>query len=348
VSPTYFAPESLIGGGERFAEELGRALARHVDVRFVSFGPRASRVRTAPAHERVILRSWTRRKLCPFSPRLFRELRGADVIHCQQYYVLPTFLAAWYGHRRGSRVFVTDLGGGDWTPGYQIDQSRWIAGQLPLSEYAARELPGRTRPWRVIGGGVDPKRFAMRPRPDHDGSLVCLGRVLPHKGIHGAIAALPGDVTLHVVGPTPDAAYLDRLRDLARGKDVRFRAGLSDEEVVGILQRAMALVHATPVDAQGSAAANELFGLAPAEAMACGCPVIASRAASLPEIVVDGATGLLVPPGDASALRGAIERMRHQLDWKALSASARRRIEERFTWDAVAVRCLEAYRTCGC
>jgi glycosyltransferase involved in cell wall biosynthesis len=345
VSPTYFAAESLVGGGERFAEELARALAKLADVRFVSFGPRALRERAGERYERVILKSWTSRPLTPFSPRLFSELRGADIIHCHQYFVLPTFLAAAFGRARGSRVFVTDLGGGGWTPGYQIDQSRWISGHLPISEYAARALPGRPRPHRVIHGGVDPARFAMRSELSHDDSVLFLGRVLPHKGVHFLIEALPADRTLHVVGPTPNAAYLRRLQALAAGRDVRFHAGLPDRDVISYLQRAMVLVHPTPVDDNGSAGASELFGLALVEAMACGCPVIASRAASLPEIVVDGETGLLVPPNSVAALASAISGIAADAArWRRLARSARQRVEARFTWDHVAAACMSAYQ----
>jgi glycosyltransferase involved in cell wall biosynthesis len=349
VSPTYFAPESILGGGERFAEELARTMAEHgagiSEVRLVSFGPRAFRERPAPRYERVILRSWTRGLLTPFSPSLFRELRGADVIHCHQYFVLPTFLAALAGRLRGSRVFVSDLGGGAWTPGYQIDQSRWITAHLPLSEYAARDLPGRNRRHRVIWGGVDLERYPPRPAAAHDGSLVFLGRLLPHKGVHFLIEGLPPGIPLHVVGPQPDPAYRERLAELARGKEVTFHGALSDAEVIDRLGRAMALVHPTPLDASGSARAHELFGLALVEAMARGCPVIASDAASLPEIVDDGGCGLLVPPNAPAALGRAIERLRHDPElWRRLSAGARTRVEERFTWERVVDRCLEAYR----
>lgn len=58
VSPTYFAAESLVGGGERFAEELARAREAGRR-RFVSFGPRALRERAGERYERVILKSWT-------------------------------------------------------------------------------------------------------------------------------------------------------------------------------------------------------------------------------------------------------------------------------------------------
>ena len=344
VTPTYFAPESLLGGGERFAEELARAMAERAEVRLVSFGPRAFRERPAPHFERVILRRWGARPMVPFSPRLFRELAGADVIHCHQYFVLPTFLAALSGRLRGARIFVSDLGGGAWTPAYQIDQSRWIAAHLPISEYAARGLHGRNRRHRVIYGGVDLGRYPQRPAPEHDGSAVFLGRVLPHKGVHLLIAGLPEGIPLHVIGPALDPGYLERLRELAAGKEVHFHGPLPDAEVIERLGRAMALVHPTPVDANGSAGVNELFGLALVEAMARGCPVIAADAASLPEIVEPEVSGLLVPPNDPATIAGALRRLREDPElWRRLSAGARRRVEERFTWERVVDRCLEAY-----
>ncbi|MFL6258753.1 MAG: glycosyltransferase family 4 protein [Thermoanaerobaculia bacterium] len=344
VTPTYFAPESALGGGERFAEELARAMAARAEVKLVSFGPRACRETPRPGYERVVLRSWSRDRMAPFAPGLFRELAGADVIHCHQYFVLPTFLAALAGRLRGSRVFVSDLGGGAWTPAYQIDQSRWIAAHLPISEYAAGWLHGRNRRFRVIHGGVDLERYPMRQEPAHDGSAVFLGRVLPHKGVHFLIEGLPSGIPLDVVGPTPDAAYLDRLRALAAGKDVRFHGPLSDAEVVERLGRAMALVHPTPVDERGSAGVHELFGLALVEAMARGCPVIASDAASLPEIVEPEGNGLLVPPNDPAAIARALLRLRGDGElWQRLSAGARWRVEERFTWERVVDRCLAAY-----
>jgi glycosyltransferase involved in cell wall biosynthesis len=347
VTPTYFAPESVLGGGERFAEELARAMAARVDVadvKLVSFGPRAFRERPAPRFERVILRSWTDARKVPFSPGLARELRGADVIHCHQFFVLPTFLATLLGRLQGSRIFVSDLGGGGWTPGYQIDQSRWITAHLPISEYAARELPGRNQRRRVIYGGVDPALYPMRPELSHDGSLVFLGRVLPHKGIHFLIEGLPPGIVLHVVGPWLDPAYLERLHTLAAGKAVTFHGALADEEVRAILGRAMALVHPTPVDARGSAGGHELFGLALVEAMARGCPVVASDAASLPEIVTPEVNGLLVPPNQPAAIGEAVLRLARESElWARLAAGARRTVEERLTWERVAARCLEAY-----
>ena len=351
MTPTYFAPESVLGGGERFAEELARAMAGRPevrDVKLVSFGPRAFRETPKPRFERVILESWTRDRMTPFAPGLLAELREADVVHCHQLAVLPSFFGIVFGRLRGSRTFVSDLGGGGWTPGYQIDVTRFLDAHLPISEYAARGIHGRNQRRRVIYGGVDLERYPPREALGHDGSVIFLGRVLPHKGIHFMIEGLPAGVALDVIGPTPDAAYLERLRALAAGREVRFHGALPDSAVIARLGTAMALVHPTPVDEQGSAGARELFGLALVEAMARGCPVIASDAASLPEIVTPEVDGLLVPPNQPAAIGAAIRRLRDEPGlWERLSAGARRTVEARFTWTRVADRCLEAYAECG-
>ena len=89
----------------------------------------------------------------------------------------------------------------------------------------------------------------------------------------------------------------------------------------------------------------EGFGLPPLEAMACGTPVVASKAGSLPEIVGDG--GLLVDPRDEYALAGAMAQLledvdeREALSWKALEQA------HRFTWERTALETLAAYREAG-
>jgi len=336
VSPTYFALESFIGGGERYAEELSQATSELADVKLVTFGSRPQRQRVTSTYERVILRSWTSDKMTPFSPYLFRELRGAEVVHCFQYYTLPTFLAAWWGHRIGAKVFVTDLGGGGWTPGYHIDQSRWITAHLPLSRYAAQNLPGRQRPAHVIYGGVDLERYTMRATLKHDGSVVFLGRILPHKGVHFLIDGLPEGVRAHVIGPAADSGYLARLRKLAAGKEVHFHHGLDDSQVIEILHRAMTIVHPTPVDENGSAGVHELLGLAVLEAMACGCVPIVSRAASLPELVDSENSGVLVEPNRPADIQAALRSLRdNPATWSEMSRGARDRACS-FTWDRAA------------
>jgi glycosyltransferase involved in cell wall biosynthesis len=89
----------------------------------------------------------------------------------------------------------------------------------------------------------------------------------------------------------------------------------------------------------------EGFGLPPLEAMACGTPVVASNAGSLPEIVGDG--GLLVEPSDQAALVEALVRLLEDADDRHLLS--RRALEQasRFTWERTALETLAAYREAG-
>ena len=70
--------------------------------------------------------------------------------------------------------------------------------------------------------------------------------------------------------------------------------------------------------------------------MAHGRPVVASAVGGLLDLVVDGETGLLVPPRDPAALRAALQQLLGDPELRArLGAAARRRVQERFAWDAV-------------
>ena len=76
---------------------------------------------------------------------------------------------------------------------------------------------------------------------------------------------------------------------------------------------------------------QEAFGLVIAEAMATGCPVVASQIGAVPELVVDGVTGLLVPPGDSDAIAGALERLAMDPELRnRLGEAARKRAERMF------------------
>ncbi len=83
---------------------------------------------------------------------------------------------------------------------------------------------------------------------------------------------------------------------------------------------------------------EEGWGVAAAEASATGIPVVATRFGGIPEIVVDGQTGLLVPPSDPSALAAAIRRLAGDRDLRlALGQAGRARVESLFSWQ----RCVD-------
>jgi glycosyltransferase involved in cell wall biosynthesis len=125
--------------------------------------------------------------------------------------------------------------------------------------------------------------------------LLAVSRLTQQKGIDVAIRALPllpDDTVLVVLGEGPERAALEQL---ARELGVTGRVFLPGRvpDVAAWLGRATVLVH--PARWEG-------FGLGVLEAMLAGLPVVASHVSSLPELVVDGETGVLVQPDDPSAL----------------------------------------------
>ena len=86
------------------------------------------------------------------------------------------------------------------------------------------------------------------------------------------------------------------------------------------------------------------FGLPAAEALACGTPVIATSAGALPEIVEDGVSGMIVPPGDAPALAKAVRTLIQAPDrCREMGEAGARRIRERFSWRRTAEETLALY-----
>ncbi|HEY2326870.1 MAG TPA: glycosyltransferase family 4 protein [Gaiellaceae bacterium] len=151
-----------------------------------------------------------------------------------------------------------------------------------------------------------------------------LGRLSPEKNIDTLVEAL-GDLNLVVAGDGP-------LRSLVPNG----LGAVSQDEANRLLERAALLV--APCEREG-------FGLAAAEAMAYGRPVVAAAGGGLLELV-DETTGILVAPRDAPALRAAVEKLFADPQLRArLGAAGRERARERFSWDAVTDRTLAVYES---
>ncbi len=125
------------------------------------------------------------------------------------------------------------------------------------------------------------------------------------------------------------------VEEFGLGDRVTFTGRLPLEELVQMYNASEVVV---------SPSLYEGFGLPAAEAMACGVPVIATTAGAFPEVVEDGVTGRLVPPGDAQALAGAIEGLLADDSLRRrMGEAGRGRVEERFSWASVAARTAEVY-----
>lgn len=334
--PTSFDAGSVIAGGERYAFELSRALAAVVPTTLFTFGSQARTQTVGPLTIRCFRSLGHAGGIHnPVSVAHLGPLLACDVIHCLQPRTIVTDLAMLWGWVWRRRTFLTDLAGGaGLKPSNYIPMTNLMTGFLPISEYNRSLNPAITRPTTVISSGVDTEAFAPDPAVTrHERRVLYVGRLFAGKGLHVLIEALPDGVGLDVVGHGADD-YVARVHALAAGKDVVFHGGLPDAEVVRLYQRASLLVLPSLVD---SGVTSSL------EAMACATPVVGSRMGTLPEIVGPD-TGWLVPPGDVAALRHALtEALADQVRLRAMGEAARADVLRRFTWPAVAQRCLTAY-----
>jgi glycosyltransferase involved in cell wall biosynthesis len=194
----------------------------------------------------------------------------------------------------------------------------------------------------VIHYGLDglPQAWGTNPPDDVPRDvrvLLAVCRLEPQKGLDVAVRALPDVVVRHpeaqlvVLGEGPQRTELEQSAR-ALGVPAHFPGRVPD--VAEWLRRADVLVH--PVRWEG-------FGLVLLEAMLASLPVVATNASSIPEIVLDGETGLLVPPDDAEALAVAITRV---LDDPAdYGVRGRARAETEFSVARMADRTLSVYET---
>lgn len=162
----------------------------------------------------------------------------------------------------------------------------------------------------IVHCGVEPHRYSAADdgsSKPHDARLLFVGRLAGVKGLAVLFAAveqlLPSFAQLHVtlIGDGPERAAMEReAQARGLGNVVEFVGYKSQAEVAAALGQSDMLV--LPSFAEG-------VPVVLMEAMASGIPVITTRIAGIPELVEDGVAGLLVPPGDETALIQAIARL---------------------------------------
>jgi alpha-maltose-1-phosphate synthase len=222
---------------------------------------------------------------------------------------------------------------------------------------------------QVIHNGIDTEEY----RPDHETdalqrhgidparpSVVFVGRITRQKGLVHLLAAAelfePGSQLVLVAGSpdTPEIAaeteaLIERLR-ASRGGVVWLRGRVARNEIIQILTHAAVFV---------CPSVYEPLGIVNLEAMACEAAVVATATGGIPEVVVDGVTGLLVPfepgtdgsrePVDRDAFARAIAARVNELlvdpaRRRAMGRAGRLRAVESFSWTAIAAQTVELYR----
>jgi glycosyltransferase involved in cell wall biosynthesis len=353
VVPRLFGKKGVVGGAERYALELARYMAEQVPTSLVCFGVDGEGDRQETFGRltvQVIGKAWCVRGQAqnPMSFRLGRFLRGANIVHCHQQFIVASSFSAALSRLTGKKAFVSDLGGGGWDVSAYVSTNGWYRGHLHISRYS-RKVFGQADDPRahVIWGGVDTEKFRPDPGIQRQDRVLFVGRLLPHKGVDALIRAMPDDLELEIIGQPYDQRYVEELHRLAEGKRVVFRHDCDDETMVNSYRTALCVVLPSVYrDMYGvEGKVPELLGQTLLEGMACGTPAICTDVASMPEVVSDRESGFVVPPYEVAALREKIEWLRgHPAETEAMGKAARDRVLQQFTWPSVVERCLEVYR----
>jgi alpha-maltose-1-phosphate synthase len=363
-------PPEVYGGAGVHVEYLARELARLVDVTVHCQG--ADRP-TAVAH-----RPWER--LAGSNPALqtlstdlsmVAALDSVDLVHSH----------TWYANQAGHLASLLydvphvmtmhsleplrpwkaeQLGGGyrlsSWA---ERDAVQSATAVIAVSEGMRADLleaypavdPGRVR---VIHNGIDAQEYAPDPGTDvlerhgvdpQRPSVVFVGRITRQKGVpvllHAAADLDPG-VQLVLCAGQPDTPELGEevtrlVEELQRTRQgvIWIQGMLERREVIQLLSHATVFV---------CPSVYEPLGIVNLEAMACGSAVVASKVGGIPEVVVDGETGLLVPPDDPASLAVALNELARDPERAAaMGRAGRERAVAEFDWSAIAARTAELY-----
>ncbi|NCT68791.1 MAG: glycosyltransferase family 4 protein [Rhodanobacteraceae bacterium] len=354
--------EMEVGGSQRQIAGLLRALPRaqcHAELAYFR-SPSFLVDEIERAGIRVHRIDKRRRIDLGFLLRLARFLRRGrfDVVHCFSFTAeLWTRLALLVAPGAALVASMRGLG-------CQLSPLQWRIKRLVCASACAvisnsqrageliRVAVGARVPVHVIANGVEPPpplsaraRAALRAEIGAGDARVLalfVGRLSPEKNVGmllDTLAAMPPGrrPRLALAGDGAERAALERhAQQLGLGQDVRFLGERRDAPM--LMQAADLLV--LPSSDEGLS--NVVL-----EAMAAGCPAVVTRVGGNTELIEDGVSGLLVEPGDAAALRLALERLSGDAALRRqLGAAGRTRVADHYSPAALARDTLRVYRTC--
>lgn len=201
----------------------------------------------------------------------------------------------------------------------------------------------------IISRWVDLDKFGFSDYKSRKNSnyIVSIGRISPTKGYEHLIKGFKKVVRfnpylkLKIIGSADKSRqkYLEHLKTLVNRFSLNYNvefAGLT-QNVQGVLARARLLVAPSVIE--------ESFGRVVVEAFACGVPVVATAVGGFKEIIEDGENGILVEPGDSSAISEAILKILEDSGFaERLARNARRAAERKYTMEECLLKTAEVYR----
>jgi len=269
---------------------------------------------------RFLLRAWV---VVPKAARFAREADSTGVKHVHAHWATHPALAAYVMNRLTGVPFSFTAHAHDIFVNRTMLEEKLSAATFVAvissfnREYLVRHLgEGVRRKLVIVRCGVDTERFV----PEADRStrrealrIVCVASLQPYKGHHVLIEAVARlrqrGVRLEcvLVGEGAErAAIEEQIRRSHLTDRVSLAGALRTDDVLRTVRAADVVVLSSVVAANGQ---MEGIPVALMEALACEVPVVASRLSGIPELVIDGETGLLVGAGDPDELADAIERL---------------------------------------
>ncbi|HSE95217.1 MAG TPA: glycogen synthase [Methylomirabilota bacterium] len=367
-------PPHVYGGAGVAVDQLTRALGRRLAVEVRCFG------QPDPGPAGVLVRgyrAWDQLAPGPEGPRfaaalevlsvglaMARDATDADVVHAHTWYVslagylmralyrIPLIvtlhslepLRPWKADQLGSGYLVST-----WAEKSAVEVAeRVIAVSAAMREDILRHFTVAPERVAVVHNGIDPDRYRPTDRREalarhgvRPPYVLFVGRLSEQKGLFyllEATRALAPDVQVVLCTTSPDTGEIAGRFERAVAGHPRahwIRAMLPVDEVIQLYSHAAAFV---------CPSIYEPFGLINLEAMGCAAPVVASAVGGIPEVVVPGETGILVPPGQSDGLARALQwLLDHPAEARAMGRAGRSRAEKHFSWAYVAERTEHVY-----
>jgi glycosyltransferase involved in cell wall biosynthesis len=254
--------------------------------------------------------------------------------------------------------FMKDLGSDDLLREI-CAAAEFVAAETDYSrELLCERCPNSAAKIHRVYNGIDLERF---PTPHHETErapvaprevprIISVGRLVAFKGFEDLIDACAElahrglEFNCEIIGDGPLRNDLEaKIENLNLSGQVQLLGSLSQQTVLEKLQAADIFALASVTDAQG---ASDVFPTVILEAMASGRPVISTRLAGIPELVVEGQTGVLVSPRDTAALTDALQRLLRDTELRLHYGHAgRARIERHFRIEETVVPLLKLFET---
>lgn len=380
-------PPDIYGGAGVHVDYLVRALRASVDVRVHCFGARRPGAQAQQPDPELAGANMTLQSLS-VDLRMAAEATGADVVHSHTWYanmaghlsklllgvphVVTTHslepLRPWKAEQLGRGYAVSS-----WCEQVALTGADAIVAVSAAMRADVLSCYPQIDPERVqvIHNGIDTEEYRPEPPTDALGRMgvdlgrpivVFVGRITHQKGLRYLLAAaarLRPQAQLVLCAGSPDTEELAQqtesaVAELRRQRDgvVWLRRILPKADLIQLLSQATVFV---------CPSIYEPLGIVNLEAMACGAAVVATATGGIPEVIVDGETGLLVPidqpapgadPSDADRfvadLASALNRLVDRPEWaRSMGQAGRQRVVSHFSWPAVARRTLALYQALG-